>query len=130
MIMKKVIVITDGLKLRAFRISDHQHESDLRISYMEIRSADLRSGIDESDGERLSRIAEQVSQIMVEEEPVFWNLVAPENLLDSLLLVLGRKLVQCPARAVADDLVGASLPDIAVRFPPMPCQQWSPRAVS
>jgi hypothetical protein len=120
--MKKVIVITDGLKLRAFRISDHQHDSDLRFRYMEIRSADLGSGIGESDGERLSRIAEQVSQIMVEEEPVFWNLVAPENLLDSLLLVLGRKLVQCPARAVADDLVGASLPDIAVRFPPMPCR--------
>ena len=121
--MKKVIIVTDGAKLRAIRISNRRRGDALRFVYAELPALNPpdQDRVVSSNG--LSSIAEKIRDIMSQEDPLFWNLVAPEEVLDPLQRELDHETGQTLTRAVAGNLVASSLTTIASLFPPTPCHQ-------
>lgn len=121
--VKKVIIVTDGASLRAIRISNRRRGNALRFLYAEIPAINPpdRDGAASSNG--LSSIAKKIGEIVTKENPLFWNLVAPDELLDPLQHELDHEAGQTLTRMVAANLVDSSLTTIASLFPPTPCPQ-------
>jgi hypothetical protein len=120
--MKKLVIVTDGSRMRGFRLSDRQHGNNLSFRCTEISPAEAGGEADESTESQLSALARQISELVAQEDAALWNLAAPRDLLTPLLGRLESDAGQRLTRTSACNLINTSLTEIAIRFPPTPCQ--------
>jgi hypothetical protein len=131
----KLIVVTDGSRLRAFRFSARRQHGGLYFHCQEILDSQEADGSrlpDDADGggaaecdwsARLEALAGQIEGLVVHEHPALWNLVAPPELVDRLRPMLCGDARHCLTRAVGDNMINDDLSQVVIRFPPVPC--WS-----
>lgn len=122
--MKKLVIITDGSRLRSFRLSDRMRGNDLSFHCTELGNVPQPSG--ESPDGGLAELAERISRLVEEEQPALWNLAGPRDLLDSVTQWLHPDARSRLTRTHVWELMEANLTEIALRFPPTPCQAPPP----
>ena len=124
--MKKLVIITDGSRLRSFRLSDRMRGNDLSFHCTELGHVPEPAGTDAQGEEVLEALADRISQLVDEEQPAMWNLAGPRDLLDPVTRWLHPDARARLTRTHVWELMEASLTEIALRFPPTPCQSAPP----
>jgi len=133
--MKKLIIVTDGARLRGFRLNDYQRHGNLSFRCTEIQvlpcEPDLASdGADDEDDlseqdessqiRDLAELADQIGTLVMREQAALWNLIAPAQVLPQIRKRLPADAEMKLTRTEAANMIGVSLSEIALRFPPTP----------
>ena len=119
--MKKLVIVTDGSKVRGFLLRGRLNSRSLCVKCSEVHSSSLCD-----DPVALAR---QIDNLVIEHSPEFWNLSAPRDLLNSLVCLLGSHAAERLTRTRVGNLVGSSVTEIVLQFPLAPGQPATPRTL-
>ncbi len=123
----KLIVVTDGVRFRAFRFSARRQGDDLFFHCAEIPGAACGVLIDgdvdcgSGGGEDIEGLADRIVGLVSHEQPELWNLVAPSDVGDQLGRFLGGDAGERLTKTISDNMINVSLAEVVLRFPPAPC---------
>jgi hypothetical protein len=120
--MKKLVIITDGCRLRGFRLIDRQRGDDLSLHCTEIHTLCLCEEATADQAAELEELAGRISDLINDEQPALWNLAAPREVIDPVVRLLRSEARSRLTRTQVCNLIDANLTEIALRFPPTPCQ--------